>query len=96
MFTFNGLGTTIYGKRDVDPTDGSYIVTKWFVILFFPIVALGSYRVIKEKQGVFQMEFPKYQMTPVKLNRKQVINTYLVWWFIPLVLILIAFFPGDF
>ena len=51
MFRFNGIGTTIYGKREVNPEDGSYIVTKWFTVLYFPIIPLGSYRVIKEKQN---------------------------------------------
>jgi hypothetical protein len=35
MFRFNGIGTTIYGKREVNPEDGSYVVTKWFAILSF-------------------------------------------------------------
>src|SRR3954468_17345776 len=87
MQTFNGIGTTMYGKREVNPEDGSYIVTKWFVLIFFPIVPLGSYRVIKEKQSFFHGGFPKYQMTEVQLNRRQVVNTYLAWWGIPLAII---------
>jgi hypothetical protein len=56
MFRFNGIGTTIYGKREVNPEDGSYIVTKWFTVLYFPIIPLGSYRVIKEKQNFLERE----------------------------------------
>ncbi len=77
MFTFNGIGTRIYGKRDVNPADNSYIVTKWFTLLYFPIIPLGSYRVIKAKQKFLTGGFPKYQMTEAQLNRKQVIFTYL-------------------
>jgi len=88
MFSFNGVGTTVYGKRDVSPTDGSYITTKWFIVIFFPIFPLASYRVIKEKQKFMTIAFPKYQMTQVKFNIKQVINTYLAWWSFPIALII--------
>jgi hypothetical protein len=82
MFRFNGIGTTIYGKREVNPEDGSYIVTKWFTVIYFPIIPLGSYRVIKEKQN-FLAGFPKYQMKNAQLSVKQIIFTYLAWWGIP-------------
>ena len=42
--TFNGIGTTFYGKRSFEQDD-SYVTTKWFVIGFFPLVPLGSLRV---------------------------------------------------
>jgi hypothetical protein len=42
--TFNGIGTTFYGKRGYEQDD-SYVTTKWFVIGFFPLVPLGSLRV---------------------------------------------------
>ena len=84
MFTFNGIGTRIYGKREVNPADESYIATKWFTLLFFPIIPLGSYRVIKAKQTG---RYPSYQMTEVRLNVKQVIVTYLAWWSVPVALI---------
>ena len=86
MFTFNGIGTRIYGKRDLNPADNSYIATKWFTLLYFPVIPLGSYRVIKAKQESF-FAVQKYQMTKVALNVKQVIVTYLAWWAIPVLLI---------
>jgi hypothetical protein len=89
MFTFNGIGTTIYGKREVNPDDGSYIVTKWFTVLYFPIIPLGSYRVIKEKQAFFA-GFPKYQMNNAPLSVKQIIFTYVAWWSIPVAIIFLA------
>jgi hypothetical protein len=89
MYSFNGIGTKVYGKREENP-DGSYIVTKWFIIIFFPIIPLGSYRVIKEKQKFLSAKFPRYQMTEAKLNVKQVLNTYLAWWSILILLILLA------
>jgi hypothetical protein len=51
--TCNGLGTTYLGKKD-QQSDGSFITTEWFVILFFPILPIRSYRVIplgKSKEG---------------------------------------------
>jgi hypothetical protein len=89
MFRFNGIGTTIYGKREVNPEDGSYIVTKWFTVLYFPVIPLGSYRVIKEKQN-FLAGFPKYQMRDVPLSVKQITFTYLAWWSIPVAIIFLA------
>jgi hypothetical protein len=88
MFRFNGIGTTIYGKREVNPSDGSYIATKWFTFIFFPVIPLGSYRVIKEKQNFLAV--PKFQMLRVPLNMKQLIYTYLAWWGIPVGLVLLG------
>jgi hypothetical protein len=42
MMSFNGFGTNLYGKRDVNLADGSYIATKWMIALFFPIAPLES------------------------------------------------------
>lgn len=89
MFTLNGIGTTIYGKRDVSPADGSYIAAKWFTLIYFPIIPLGSYRVTKVKQNCFA-GFPKYQMTKAPLNVKQVALTYMAWWGIIVTLLIFA------
>jgi hypothetical protein len=83
MYSINGIGTTLYGKRDVDLRDGSYIATKWFIIFLLPVFPLGSFRVIRGATGA--SVFPSgsktdYQLSPVKLNVAQVINTYLVIW----------------
>ncbi len=89
MFTLNGTGTTIYGKRDVSPEDGSYIVTKWFTLLYLPIIPLGSYRTTKVKKNFFA-GFPEYQMSRVPLNVKQVMLTYLAWWGVPVAVLFLA------
>ena len=44
-YTFNGIGTKYYGKRDKEQ-DGSYITTLFIVFIYFPIIPLGSYRVL--------------------------------------------------
>ena len=45
LSTVNGIGARFYGKRDFDQKTRSYITVHWFVILFLPIIPLGSYRV---------------------------------------------------
>lgn len=45
MFTFNGIGTMLYGRRDFDPSDGTYFATLWFTVVFLPIVPLQQYLV---------------------------------------------------
>jgi hypothetical protein len=56
MYTFNGIGTTIYGRAKRQKLSGaerlaaeqagylpeSYQVVKWFVLLFMPLVPLGN------------------------------------------------------
>lgn len=42
--SWNGFGTSIYGKCDFRP-DGSFLTTKWIVIYFLPILPIKSMRV---------------------------------------------------
>lgn len=45
MYTFNGIGTRLYGKRNYDPQTQSYIATLYFTFVFLPIFPFASYRV---------------------------------------------------
>jgi hypothetical protein len=45
MHTFNGIGTTLYGKRGFDQATQTYISTLFFVLLFIPIFPIAAYRV---------------------------------------------------
>jgi tetratricopeptide (TPR) repeat protein len=49
--TVNGIGTTIYGRRDYDPETGTYVKTHCFSVLFIPVLALGAYRVADAEGG---------------------------------------------
>ena len=40
----NGIGTAYFGASDRRP-DGSFVTTKWFVLLDVPLIPLGSTRV---------------------------------------------------
>ena len=48
LFTFNGIGTMLYGHRDYDSATKSYIATLYFTVLFIPIFPIAAYRVISE------------------------------------------------
>lgn len=47
MFTYNGIGTNLYGKRDPDHESGSHIATLCFCLLFIPVIPIAAYRVIE-------------------------------------------------
>ena len=51
MFTLNGVGLSMYGKRDLDPETGTYVKTHCAVILFIPVLGIGSYRVADSDNG---------------------------------------------
>ena len=51
MRTFNGVGTKLYGRRDLDPATGSYVATLYFVFLFVPLFPIRAYRVIPASGG---------------------------------------------
>ena len=42
--TVNGIGTKIYGSKSPCPHCGSTIQTKFFVVIFIPLIPLGKYR----------------------------------------------------
>jgi hypothetical protein len=54
-YTFNGIGTTFYGKRDFR-SDGSYLTTEWVSFVYFPLFPLRSLRV--RYQGPAEPRFP--------------------------------------
>ena len=45
MGSFNGFGTMFYGCSDVW-SDGSYVATEWFAVVYLPVVPLRSVRMI--------------------------------------------------
>lgn len=87
-----GYGTTLYGhakkqelfgnERVEAERDGhlpySFQVIKWFTLAWFPIIPLGTYRVIKEKQGFWAIELPEYKMFAVDWDWAQVLRHYLI------------------
>jgi curved DNA-binding protein CbpA len=45
LYRINGVGTTIHGNRDADPSTGTHVVTQYFTFLFVPLFPIASYRV---------------------------------------------------
>lgn len=52
LFTFNGIGTMLYGDRDSRP-DGSKISTLFLTLLYIPVLALSAYRVVDHGNGSY-------------------------------------------
>ena len=83
MYSFMGTGITLYGEMDADPKDGSYVSTQWFTVLLFPIIPLGSFRVLKGGTatsgvpGVYVHQNTQYHMRRVSFHWKQIGITYL-------------------
>lgn len=51
LYTFNGIGTMMYGSTDHEPESNSYVSTYYFVILGIPIFPISRYRVIPTANG---------------------------------------------
>jgi len=47
----NGIGTTMFGKRDYDSDTDTYVSTLCFSVLFIPLICLRAYRVAKARSG---------------------------------------------
>jgi hypothetical protein len=44
MYTINGVGTALYGRRNEHAPSGTHVGTLYFVVLFLPVVPLSCYR----------------------------------------------------
>lgn len=51
LYSINGIGFTLYGSTDKNPSNGSYMATYYFVFLFVPIFPIARYRVIPTGGG---------------------------------------------
>ena len=94
-----GTGLKLYGKKDFNPQDGFYTVTKWVTVLMFPIVPIASYRA-KRVSSEFQnyvvafQSSTNYQMIKIPLDLRQVTSVYLgIYGSIVLFILLLSWFP---
>jgi hypothetical protein len=77
-FTFNGIGTTLYGARDFWP-NGSHVTTEWVVIVWFPVVPLKSIRILPtgRNENYFFYRSTAYSIVGRQgLNLRQVLSVY--------------------
>jgi hypothetical protein len=74
--TLNGFGTSYYGARWLP--DGTYITTKWVVVLFVPIFPVESVRILqtgpRHEGGVYSRQSLITQ--PVPLDKNMVLKMY--------------------
>jgi len=83
MFSFNGIGTTLYGCVEIpdiecdlmDIPHGSYMATMWFVFVYFPIIPLSSHIVVGSGDDDSSAEFQMIKLD--KIYWRQVLHTYL-------------------
>ena len=71
MFRINGIGTSVYGKRDVDPKTGSYVKTYVFTFVFIPVFCFAAYRVVEapRQRGLVLYREAWYFLERVPLSR---------------------------
>ena len=85
MYSINGIGTHLYGKKDI-AEDGSYISSKWFIFFLLPIFPIASYRVVRGETTASGIPIilpgatTQYKMIKVPMNWKQIGRTYLLSW----------------
>jgi tetratricopeptide (TPR) repeat protein len=51
LFTFNGIGLTLYGRRDADAETGTHVGTWCLALLFVPVLFLRAFRVAPAANG---------------------------------------------
>ncbi len=51
LFSINGFGLTIVGRRDADPETGVYVKTHAVCALFVPLIPVGAYLVADAPEG---------------------------------------------
>jgi tetratricopeptide (TPR) repeat protein len=64
MFTFNGIGTRLYGNAEYDPRDGTSIGTLYFVLLFLPVFPLAEYLVRPASSGGWRAAYTFFGRVP--------------------------------
>jgi|GEM_PF-2382723 len=79
MSTWNGIGTKFYGSKDQD-MDDSFVTTEWFVVLYFPIIPVGTSRVIFKgaTHGWRKTTNQYYVIQKLSMDWQQVFSTYFV------------------
>jgi hypothetical protein len=74
LYRINGCGTSVYGKRDVDPKTATYVKTLVVTFAFVPVFCLAAYRVADApgSAGVFAWRDGWYFLERVPLSREAV------------------------
>jgi hypothetical protein len=75
--SINGIGTAWYGSALPAP-DGSVVVTEWFIIVFVPLIPLGSKRVlyVSDESKWYTGDRYRYKVQPVPLYIPHLLKVY--------------------
>ena len=78
-YTINGTGITFYGKKDPDPSNGSYIATKWITFFWLPILPLATYRIsnFRVRYNYIVLWGADFNAIRLALSWKQIFITYI-------------------
>jgi len=102
-----GIGATLYGHakkqqlsddQRIEAERSGYLpysfqVIKWFTLGWFPIIPLGTYRVMKEKQGFWTIRMAEYKMFSVDWDWAQILRHYIIaygWIIVVFLLVFLA------
>ena len=78
MYMINGCGTTLYGRTPLPDQEG-YIATKWFCIVWVPLIPIESYIVYKESgYDVIVWSDKEYQLAKLPEIYKPHLKTYYI------------------
>jgi len=91
MMRLNGIGTTFLGISPMDET-GVATATKWFTLIYVPIVPLSRHRVrfLPHKGSGFAYQ----ELERLPLNGREIALTYLMGWVVFPLLILLPLVPA--
>lgn len=85
LYTINGIGSTLYGRRDFDSDTNTYVATLYFTFFFVPIIPLAAYRV--KDAGTNRYQF--YGKVP--LTRSAYIGPGIAWLLVIILIIVNGF-----
>ena len=76
-YTLNGIGTKYYGRREAGP-DGSYVTTEWIVLIYLPLIPIGSFRVCPTGKSTNAIVYnsQQFMVKRVPVNWPQIRNIY--------------------
>lgn len=76
-YTLNGIGTKYYGRREAG-SDGSYVTTEWIVLLYLPLIPIGSFRVCPTGKSTNAIVYnsQQFMVRRMPFNWPQIRNIY--------------------
>lgn len=70
MGSLNGVGVKLYGSQELDPRDGSFIATLYFIVVFIPIYPIAEYLVSRASSGLIRSSWHVYGKVPMSRGHR--------------------------